>query len=210
MDLRDEVVENQKARIDLFKWKIILIAGIGAASAGIGGFQAVRPALLFALIPWVCVYVDFLSRDQSLRIVTITEYLRLGGSLDGVKAISVFGGRILAHNYQAFVAKADRMTLVSAKAAVRRRFSTSRRSAYAFAFVAQDLSTGTVVFFIFCWGLILLRGVRWALLFGIQPNSTDGTALMLSAALGLIVTAASYIAYIRRWSTIETDFPLDP
>ncbi len=36
MGLRDEIIESQKARADLFKWKIILVAAIGAAVLGVG------------------------------------------------------------------------------------------------------------------------------------------------------------------------------
>lgn len=34
--LRDEIIESQKARTDLMKWKLILVAAIGAAGFGIG------------------------------------------------------------------------------------------------------------------------------------------------------------------------------
>ena len=31
MELRKEIIESEKARADLFKWKFILVAAIGAA-----------------------------------------------------------------------------------------------------------------------------------------------------------------------------------
>lgn len=34
MGLRDEIIESPKARADLFKWKIILVAAIRAAVLG--------------------------------------------------------------------------------------------------------------------------------------------------------------------------------
>ena len=34
--LRDEIIESQKARTELMKWKLILVAAIGGASLGIG------------------------------------------------------------------------------------------------------------------------------------------------------------------------------
>jgi hypothetical protein len=51
--LRDEIIESQKAKTDLLKWKLILVAGIGAAVLGFGSSsqsQMHKPGLLLALI----------------------------------------------------------------------------------------------------------------------------------------------------------------
>jgi hypothetical protein len=78
MDLRGEIVECSKARIDLFKWKLILVAGLGGTASGVLGTQKfTRPDYLLALIPLVCLYVDLLCWDQTLRIVVIARYLQL-------------------------------------------------------------------------------------------------------------------------------------
>jgi hypothetical protein len=67
MELRNEVIESQKARTDLFKGKIILVAAIGAAGLGIGNTTGKNYNLL-CLIPLVCVYVDILCSHMNLRI----------------------------------------------------------------------------------------------------------------------------------------------
>jgi hypothetical protein len=49
MELRDEIIESQKARTDLFKWKIILVAALGAIALGFEGSpqspQAIGPTV---------------------------------------------------------------------------------------------------------------------------------------------------------------------
>lgn len=74
--LRTEIVESEKARIDLLKWKIILIAALGAVGFGIGkDTHSARPVLL-GFIPLVCAYVDVLCVHNDLRILVIASFLR--------------------------------------------------------------------------------------------------------------------------------------
>jgi hypothetical protein len=80
--LRDEIIESQKARTELMKWKLILVAAIGGASLGIGSnLPAGRPPYgLLALIPWVCLYVDAVCFHLELRILAIGRFIRIGGN----------------------------------------------------------------------------------------------------------------------------------
>ena len=81
--LRDEIIESEKARTELMKWKLILVAAIGGASLGIGSdLQTGRnpPFGLLALIPWVCLYVDAICIHIELRIMAIGRFIRLGGN----------------------------------------------------------------------------------------------------------------------------------
>jgi hypothetical protein len=81
--LRDEIVESQKARTDLMKWKLILVAAVGAAAFGIGSNAATGsdpPFVLLALIPWICLYVDAICIHNDLRIMAIARFLRTGGN----------------------------------------------------------------------------------------------------------------------------------
>ena len=85
MDLRDEIIESQKARADLFKWKIILVAAIGAAAlglgaTGLGGERAGTHQYLLCLVPLVCVYTDVLCAHINLRIRVIGHFLRWYGN----------------------------------------------------------------------------------------------------------------------------------
>jgi len=72
--LRDEIIESQKARTDLIKWKLVLVAAIGAAGLGATGNDPV-PVLLI-VIPFVCLYVDAVCFHNDLRIFAIARYLR--------------------------------------------------------------------------------------------------------------------------------------
>ena len=73
--LPDEIIEAQKVRSDLLKWKLALIAALGAA--GFGLMEKVSPApLLLALIPLVSLYVDLLCSNLNLRQVVIGTYFR--------------------------------------------------------------------------------------------------------------------------------------
>ena len=76
--LREEIIESEKARADLLKWKLIGVAALGATGLGLTEHEGVPGAsLLLALIPPVCFYVDLLCRHVSLRIMVIGRYLRL-------------------------------------------------------------------------------------------------------------------------------------
>lgn len=76
--LRDEIIESEKARTDLMKWKLILVAAIGAAGLGLGSNASPNgnPVVLLALIPFVCLYVDAICSHNEIRIMTIAQFLR--------------------------------------------------------------------------------------------------------------------------------------
>ena len=75
MELRDEIVESQKARCDLLKWKLALVAGLGTVGLGLGDYAPKEPGYshhyVLCLIPLVCVYVDLLAKHMTLRIMVI-------------------------------------------------------------------------------------------------------------------------------------------
>lgn len=71
-NLRMQVVETQKARSDLMKWKLILVATLGAAGLGVRNPPVYH---LLCLIPLVCVYVDALCAHLSLRIKLIGQFV---------------------------------------------------------------------------------------------------------------------------------------
>lgn len=74
--LRDEIVESQKARTDLIKWKVVLVAAIGASAAGIQSDSGRPTPLLLAVIPFVCLYVDAVCFHNDIRIVAIAKFFR--------------------------------------------------------------------------------------------------------------------------------------
>jgi hypothetical protein len=72
--LRDEIVESQKTRTDLIKWKLVLVAAIGAFA-----LDSNRPqpnTILLTLIPFVCLYVDAVCFHNDIRIMAIGRFLR--------------------------------------------------------------------------------------------------------------------------------------
>jgi hypothetical protein len=78
--LRSEIMESEKIRYDLLKWKLALVAALGAAGLGIGaagkadGVESLNYVL--CLIPLVCLYTDVLCAHMNLRIMVIGRYLR--------------------------------------------------------------------------------------------------------------------------------------
>src|SRR5215831_8078248 len=78
--LRKEIVEAQKVRSEILKWKLILVAALGAVGLGFSNPNTIVPNayLVLLLIPLVCFYVDLLCRHMSLRIIVIGAFLRFG------------------------------------------------------------------------------------------------------------------------------------
>ena len=75
--LRQEIIEAQKVRSDLMKWKLVLVASIGAAAFGFStSASGVFDPLALCAIPFVCVYVDTLCRHLSLRNQSIGTFIR--------------------------------------------------------------------------------------------------------------------------------------
>ena len=189
MDLFQEIIENEKARLELFKWKIILVAGLGAAASGLVGAKSIPPVLPAALIPFVCVYVDLLAEDLALRIAVVTRYLALTYTT---------GEKPSDSQYAAFVEDADRKlenmdsSWKTAKSFCRqvRKRRTWPSSAYGVGWWAQYLST------------IFLSGgvVGWGLLF---PSYAHPWYLLLAASLGIGALFWSYLAHRRRFVAVS-------
>jgi len=72
--LRSEILEAHKARSDLLKWKLALVAALG--TIGLGLTQEIGHPIVLIGIPLVCAYVDLLTRHLTLRIHVIGNFLR--------------------------------------------------------------------------------------------------------------------------------------
>lgn len=72
--LRSEIVESQKFKIDLMKWKLLLAAGLGTAALGIEKDRGVP--ILLGLVPLVCAYVDVICYHTDLRVLAIGRFCR--------------------------------------------------------------------------------------------------------------------------------------
>ncbi len=74
--LRSEIIESQKARNDLMKWKLLLVSGLGAAGLGFSEHSGkFRAELVLCCIPLVCAYVDLVCHHLSLRILVIGKFI---------------------------------------------------------------------------------------------------------------------------------------
>ena len=105
--LRDEIIECQKARTDLLKWKIILVAALGGGAFGIGATADSARPILLGLIPLVCAYVDVVCIHNDIRIRIIGSFLESQGTDDQIKAYEGY----CARNRGAFLV--ERLALVA-------------------------------------------------------------------------------------------------
>ena len=99
--LREEIIESEKTRSDLLKWKLIIVAALGTVGLGVKGSgtpSMVGAFFVLLLIPLVCFYVDLLCWHTKLRIMTIGEFLRLG-----------LGNSAVERDYEEFVSKSTQM-----------------------------------------------------------------------------------------------------
>lgn len=107
-ELRQEIIESEKARSEYLKWKLIIVSSLGGAGLGLTGHEKISGAyFVLALIPLVCIYVDLLCRHLSLRMMVIGAFKRLGlhdnqGGDDGTK---------LETAYERFSVKAERVNV---------------------------------------------------------------------------------------------------
>jgi hypothetical protein len=76
-ELREEILQSERTRSDLLKWKLGLAGTLGALGLGFSGSSNVKDAeLVLVVIPLVCVYVDLLCLHLTLRIVVIGAFIR--------------------------------------------------------------------------------------------------------------------------------------
>lgn len=85
-----ELVESQKTRSDLLKWKIIIVAALCVFGFGLSDntAQLKYADLVLCAIPFVCAYVDVLCRHLSLRIGLIGRFNRLKWKDQGIDKIT--------------------------------------------------------------------------------------------------------------------------
>jgi hypothetical protein len=186
LDLFQEIIELEKARLELFKWKIILVAGLGAAASGLVGAKPIHPTLSAALIPFVCIYVDLLAQDLTLRIAVGARYFVL---------VYQLGQQPSDSQYVAFVGEADRMdSMPTLRETFRAVYHQLKRrewvsSAYGVGFLAQFLSTFVLSVGVVCWGVLFL-------------SNAHALFLVAAASFGIIALFWSYLEYRRRFTAV--------
>jgi len=89
--LREEIIESQKTRSDLLKWKLVIVAGIGGAALGFSDKGPGNAHFALAVLPLACAYVDLLCRSLSLRNKAIGLFIEHGEhESDGERAYEAF------------------------------------------------------------------------------------------------------------------------
>lgn len=77
--LPDEILEAQKTRSELLRWKLLLCAALGSAGLGLASGASASFIGLLALIPLACTYVDLLCTNINLRMIFIGRHLSAEG-----------------------------------------------------------------------------------------------------------------------------------
>jgi len=82
--LRQEILESQKARMDFLKFKLVAIAVLGAAALGLQGTESAGSLgedidFILCILPFVCIYVDFICYHNNIRVFIIAQYLQQSG-----------------------------------------------------------------------------------------------------------------------------------
>ena len=220
MELREEIVESEKARVDLLKWKIILIATLGAVALG---FESTAPAgaaaasapsfsheYLLCLIPLVCLYVDLLCSHLNLRIMVIAHYEQYAAGKRGSDAT------LLEAEYELFAEDARNLTGAQIKLGKERRREKKRGNQHGRAFnvfsfedLAQQFSSAIVSLFVFLWGIpplpdrLLGFSMPASAVGRPAPHGGDGKFFMLAGASGVTLSALAYWRYRRRQLALQ-------
>jgi hypothetical protein len=101
---KNEIVEAEKSRMDLLKWKLILVATLGAIGLGLNSTSSTSKVLsslhlILCLIPLVCVYVDLLCKHLQIRILAISYFFQYSEPRASIDEVSLF------HRYEEFCEK---------------------------------------------------------------------------------------------------------
>lgn len=79
ISLRTEILESEKARIELLRYKLIAVASLGALGLGFH-VQKDNAKIAFdyvlCIIPFVCAYIDLLCYHNTIRILVIACFLK--------------------------------------------------------------------------------------------------------------------------------------
>lgn len=176
--LSDEIVESQKARSELLKWKAISVAALGAAGLGLSGPTVPQADFALCFIPLVSAYIDLQCRHLSLRIMVIGTY-RAKRATAGAQGAAADPEEAYLGPYEPYARAAARKGVFSLEGAA--------------------LVTSSALLSL---GLILLPGLLD------QTLLPHGKVLVVSGAIGLILVLTVEIAYrVLRWRIDELQLP---
>jgi hypothetical protein len=205
--LRQEILNSQQTRSDLLKWKLGLIGAIGAIGLGLAGSRVSNNAdLVLCAVPLVCVYVDFLCRHLSLRILVIGRFFETEGKKG--KLIEPTGGiRVteaeqaefsVLSSYEGFVAQARNMNEQKGESRWKGLWRMWKvGSAFALEDWAVTGSTLVVGIALLIYGAFVLGGK--------SPHHVPvGWAFVASGVLGATTTVVGRFLYRSRAKAVGT------
>jgi hypothetical protein len=73
--LKQEINATMDAQHDLAKWKLGVVAALGAAAFGLSK-ESPKSYWLLLFVPFVCAYIDLYAYQYGLRILVIARFLR--------------------------------------------------------------------------------------------------------------------------------------
>jgi hypothetical protein len=96
---RSELIEAEKSRLDLFKWKLIISAALAGIGLGFVPDNQVYPKSIFSsmhlvlcIIPLACNYVDLLCVNLQIRILMIGKFFKeiKDEDIEGISLIKTY------------------------------------------------------------------------------------------------------------------------
>jgi len=94
--LKQEINQTLESEHDFAKWKLIVVAALGAAALGLGKEE--KPQLwLLLFIPFVCAYIDLHLSQYQARILVLAQFIRGYRPSAGEKAIDT-----ILQNYEKY------------------------------------------------------------------------------------------------------------
>lgn len=167
--LRNELIDTQKVRTDLIKWKLILVSVILAAAFGFTASTEKSNRLpdikiILCCIPFICAYVDLQCSALYLRIRGIAAFLRFTEPCDNES-------RIL-HEYEKFMYS------------VRKKFQERGKL-----FIKSSLQTIAIFWFSRLINIfVALYGVIASIISKQSTNSFSNYIILIFGILGILVT----------------------
>lgn len=86
--LKEEINQTTQSEHDFAKWKLIVVAGIGAAALGLGKDTLNNNYYwLVIFIPFVCAYIDLHSYQYQTKIMVLARFIREQGEEDPILCV---------------------------------------------------------------------------------------------------------------------------
>jgi hypothetical protein len=184
--LRNEIIESQKVRSDLLKWKLVLVSSMGAAGLGLIN-QNTLPKISYVLccIPFVCLYVDLLCKHLNIRMIVISHYFRVKGKIE----------------YEAFADGVRKLPKLPDISGAKKPTSQQKKkekgvNAYGLEDIALHGSTAFLSISVMIYGFFIL--VKW-----IQSTKVLWWTFVFSGLFGLIFTWIIDNEYNKRCKRIQ-------